>query len=84
MGALCRKSSLVIYCVHPLVLQLFELMGVEFRFLLWMLVTITSAFIAVAWVTTEKRIQKRKRDQRNLKDSITQETISNNLEYKDD
>lgn len=84
MGALCRKSSVVIYCVHPLVLQLFELMGVEFRFLLWMLVTITSAFIAVAWVTTEKRIQKRKRDQRNLEDSITQERISNNLEYKDD
>lgn len=61
MGALCRKSSLVIYCLHPLILRVLEWMGVESRMLLWILVTLITVFIALFWVIAKEQIQKRKR-----------------------
>lgn len=61
IGTLCRKSSLVIYCLHPLILRLLEFIGVESRMLLWILVTLITVFLALFWVSFTERIQKRKR-----------------------
>ena len=58
MGTLCRKSSLVIYCLHPLIILALELMGVDSRTLLWVLVTLITVFIALCWVVVKEQIQK--------------------------
>lgn len=63
LGGICRKSSLVIYCLHPLILRILAWMGVESKLLLWFLVTILTAFIALCWVIAKEQIQKRRRVQ---------------------
>lgn len=58
LGRVCRKSSLVIYCLHPLILQSFKLLGVNSEMTLWILVTLSSVFIAVFWVVAKGWVQK--------------------------
>lgn len=60
MGTLCRKSSLEIYCLHPLIILALELMGVDSRMLLWVLFTLITVFLALFWVTSTERIQKKR------------------------
>lgn len=60
VGTLCRKSSLVIYCLHPLILRFLEFMGVKSRMLLWLLVTLITVFLALLWVTSKAHMQKKK------------------------
>lgn len=59
LGGLCRKSSLVIYCLHPLILQSFKYLGINSEILLWILVTLLSVFIAILWVVAKARVQRR-------------------------
>lgn len=60
VGTLCRKSSLVIYCLHPLILGILKLMGVESAMLLWILVTLITVFFALFWVVAKMRMQEKK------------------------
>lgn len=59
LGVLCRKSSLVIYCLHPLILQSFKYLGSNSGILLWILVTFSSVFIAVLWVVIKAGVHRR-------------------------
>nr|WP_325196396.1 acyltransferase family protein [uncultured Oscillibacter sp.] len=60
VGTLCRKSSLVIYCLHPLILGILKLLGVESAMLLWILVTLITVFLALFWVIAKTRMQEKK------------------------
>ena len=53
---ICRKSSLVIYCLHPFILDFFKLIGITSQFILWMLVTVISVTIAFSWTILKQKL----------------------------
>lgn len=60
LGILFRKSSLAIYCLHPLVIKSLELAGVKSHFHLWIFVTIISVGIAFIWTIVKGQLQQQR------------------------
>lgn len=50
----------MIYCLHPLILGILKLLGVESAMLLWILVTLITVFLALFWVIAKTRMQEKK------------------------
>jgi hypothetical protein len=50
-----RETNLVIYCLHPLLIQIFELIGVDYGIRMWLLTTILTVGLAYVWAQLKAR-----------------------------
>jgi hypothetical protein len=50
-----RETNLIIYCLHPLLIQVYQLLGMDFGIQLWLLTTVTTVGAACAWSLWQSR-----------------------------
>lgn len=50
-----RETNLIIYCLHPLLIQVYQLLGMDFGIQLWLLTTVTTVGVACAWSLWKSR-----------------------------
>lgn len=50
-----RETNLIIYCLHPLLIQMFELLGVDYGIWMWFLTTVLTVGFAYVWAWIKVR-----------------------------
>lgn len=57
---LFRRMSLIIYCIHPMVLDVLHVFGVSNGFTLWITVTLLSIGLAAGWAVLKQGTQRKR------------------------